>query len=257
MCDNYKYYGNYDKNVKSIRGGGVITPTNPPNRTRTTDTIKNTWDKNIIPTSPLFKTVYYSDKNLTNGYLNKNNFVMEDKSISNYYYPSQKFDKVVNLKKNKSKNKSKNKLDKKEKVLNNDNPIKLPPPLVNTKFDKINKQDNQDKQDKQHKPNDYIDYITNNTIYDGKYIYMLEDKPIENLQGLKGKITHFPYLYKSPNINLSKPVIEYDKIDDVDDVDNVQENFDTDPNSSNETSNTILLVVFSILLIIYFTIYQK
>lgn len=247
MCDSYKYYGNYDKNVKSIRGGGVITPTNPPNRTRTTDTIKNTWDENIIPTPPLYKTTYYSDKNLTNGYLNKDNYVLEDETISNYYYPSQKFDKVVNLKKSKSKNKLKNK----EKELDNDEPIKLPPPLINSK---LNKQDKQDKQDKQ---NDYIDYITNNTIYDGKYIYMLEDKPIKNLQNSKGKITHFPYLYKSPNINLSKPIIKYDKIDDMDNMNDVQEDFNSNTNPLNEISNTVLLVIFSILLIIYFTIYQK
>lgn len=250
MCDNYKYYGNYNKNIKSIRGGGVITPSNPPNRTSSTNTIKNTWDENIIPTPPLFETVYYSDKNLTNGYLNKDNFVIKDKSISNYYYPSQKFDKVINLKKNKSKNK----LNKKKKELNNDNPIKLPPPLIRTKF---NKQDIQDMQDIQDKPKDYIDYITNNTIYDGKYIYMLEDKPIENDQTLKDKITHFPYLYKSQNINLSKPIIESDKMDEMEDMNYVYEDFNYDSNSLNEISNTLLLVIFSILLIFYFTIYQK
>ena len=252
MCDNYKYYGNYDKNVKSIRGGGVITPSNPPNRISTTSVIKNTWDKNIIPTPPLFKTVYYSDKNLTNGYLNKDNYVMEDESISNYYYPSQKFDKVINLKKNKSKNK----LNKQEKKLNTNNPIKLPPPIINSKLNKSNKQYKLNKQDKS---NDYIDYITNNTIYDGKYIYMLEDKPIENIQNSKGKITHFPYLYKCQNINLSKPIIEYNKIDKIDDIDNIQENFNSNSNSNslNEISNIVLLVIFSILLIFYFTIYQK
>lgn len=239
MCDNYKYYGNYDKNVKSIRGGGVIMPTNPPNRTRTTGTIKNTWDENIIPTPPLYKTTYYSDKNLTDGYLNKDNYVTEDETISNYYYPSQKFDKVINLKKNRLKNK----LEKKE--LDNNNPIKLPPPLINSKLYK------------QDKHNDYIDYITNNTIYDGKYIYMLEDKPIKNLQGSKGKITHFPYLYKSPNINLSKPIIKYNEIDNEDNMNDVQEDFNSNTYPLNEITNTVLLVIFSILLIIYFTIYQK
>ena len=84
MCD--KYYGNYDKIIKSIRGGGVITPNNPPNRINTTDTIKNTLNNKITPTSPLYKSTYYSNKNLTNGYLNDNNYVLKDKSISNYYY---------------------------------------------------------------------------------------------------------------------------------------------------------------------------
>jgi len=107
MYNKFKYYGNYDKNIKSIKGGGVITPRNPPNKMSTTDTIKNTWNDDIIPTPPLYKSTYYSNKNLTDGYLSDENYVVEDKQISNYYYPSQKFDKVVNLKKNKSKNKLK------------------------------------------------------------------------------------------------------------------------------------------------------
>lgn len=244
MCDSYKYYGNYDKNVKSIRGGGVITPSNPPNRTRTTDTIKNTWDENIVPTPPLYKTTYYSDKNLTNGYLNKDNYVLEDETISNYYYPSQKFDKVINLKKSESKNKLKNK----EKELDNDEPIKLPPPLINLK---LNKQDKQDKQDKQ---NDYIDYITNNTIYDGKYIYMLEDKPIEIPKNTKSKITHLPYLYKTFNANKQEP---YNSIIKNNKMDNIQEDFNSKINYFDEIPNTVLLIIFSILLIIYFIIKEK
>ena len=289
MSNNYKYYGNYDKNIKSIRGGGVITQSNPPNRITTTNTIKNTWDNMITPTTPLFKTVYYSDKNLTNGYLNDDNYVLENKSISDYYFPSQKFDKVINLKKNKSKNK----LNEQEIYLNNINPIKFPAPLINSKStkinnsdksdkinksdkqdktDKINKSDKSDKQDKSDKSDkqdksdksdnsdDYIDYITNNSIYDGKYIYMLENKPIEIPKGSKNKITHLPYLYKSTNINLPNSIIEYDKINDIDDIDNIdniQETFNTNNNLFNEIPNTFLLIIFSVLLIMYFTIYKK
>ena len=136
MCDNYKYYGNYNKNIKSIGGGGVITPSNPPNRPNTTSTIKNTWNNEITPTPPLFKSVYYSDENLTNGYLNKNNYVVEDKSISDYYYPSQKFDKVINLKKNT------------QKKLNKKNPLEFPPPVINSNHNKMQKIEKTEKTEK-------------------------------------------------------------------------------------------------------------
>ena len=99
---NPQYYGNYDKNVKAIRGGGVITPSNPPNRNSTTDTIKNTWNYALTPNPPvppMFKSVYYSEPNLTTGYLSSNNYVSgnndDDKFIGNYYYPSQQIDNVV------------------------------------------------------------------------------------------------------------------------------------------------------------------
>ena len=86
--NKFNYHGNYDKNIKAIRGGGVITPSNPPNRASTTGTVNNTWDVNITPTPPLYESVYYSDKILTDGYLNPNNYVVESDYVSDYYYPS-------------------------------------------------------------------------------------------------------------------------------------------------------------------------
>lgn len=238
-CDNneIKYYGNFDKNIKAIKGGGVITPSNPPNRQNQTGTVNNTWNNLITPTPPLYKNVYYSDKNLTNGYLNQNNYVVENNSISDYYYPSQKFDKVNNL------TTKKNKKIKKEKILNDLNPIKIPPPLINSKYE-INKQiiDNIDN-------NKIIDYIKNNTIYDGKYIYKIENESkdlYENnntMNKFNNKITWFPFnnnLYKNSINKNDNNLFEI-------------ENFDT----KEEKSNTILLLVFSLLLIFYFTIYQK
>ena len=241
MNNNYKYYGNYDKNIKSIKGGGVITPSNPPNRINATNTIKNTWNNEIIPIPPLFKNVYYSDKNLTNGYLNKDNYIAEDKTIGNYYYPSQKFNKVINLKKNKSKEI----LNKQEKKLNNIYPLKFPPQLINSKPNQLIESAKIDE------TNNYIDYITNNTIYDGKYIYMLEDKPINIPKELNSKITSFPYLYKFKNMEISPQNIEY-----TDKINTLYEDFNSN-NSLCEMQNIVLLVIFSVLLIIYFSIYKK
>ena len=110
MNNKFKYYENYDKNIKSIKGGGVITPSNPPNKMSTTNTIKNTWNDDIIPTPPLYKSTYYSNKNLTDGYLNDENNVVENKSISDFYYPSQKFNKVTNIKDSNKNNKIKKKI---------------------------------------------------------------------------------------------------------------------------------------------------
>lgn len=84
---------------------------------------------------------------------------------------------------------------------------------------------------------------------------MLEDKPIEIPKHLNCKITNFPYLYENNNMKSSHSNIEYtDKINDI------YEDFNSDTNNDNklcEISNMVLLIVFSILLIIYFTIYQK
>lgn len=230
--NNYKYYGNYNKNIKAIKGGGVITPANPPNRTKTTESIKNTWDEEIIPTPPLSKTVYYSNKNLTNGYLNENNFVLKSDEINDYYYPSQKFNNVINLKKKISK----------ESILNDLDPIQLPPPLINSKYTK-DKIITPTKINKTNKEKD-IEYIVNNTIYDGKYVYMIEDE----LPKIKTKPIYLPYMYKKNNLP--------NKQEDT----NIYENFDKNITGEQHNyiiSNTSLLVIFSILLIIYFMIYQK
>lgn len=234
MCDDYRYYGNYDKNVKSIKGGGTITPSNPPNKIKRTGVIKDTWNNEITPVPPLFKNVYYSDKNLSNGYLNDDNYVIGTSKISDYYYPSQKMDKV-NLIKN-----SLNPIQK--QILNDKNPLDFPPPIINNQQDE----------------NEYLNWIENNTIYDGKYIYALEDKPIEFSPNQKLKITNIPYLYNTHNPK-SKNQID-NQIDNQ-----MEENFDNltntkrinNPNSLNDKTNTMLLIVFSALLIFYFTIYQK
>lgn len=101
MDDNTKnkYYGNYEVNIKGIRGGGTILPSKPANREKTVESIGKTFspfiaNKNI----PLEKTVYYSNPILTNGYLQPypTTEKLSKQVVSDYYYPSQKFDPVVN-----------------------------------------------------------------------------------------------------------------------------------------------------------------
>lgn len=164
---DYKYYGNYDWDIKSIKGGGVITPSNPPNRAKRTSSIKNTWRKGIIPTPPLYKTTYYSDKNLTSGYLNPNSFVEIDEAISDYYYPSQAFNHVRNLKKGSS--------EKVKQELNASNPIRLPPPTIG-ELGERKKDGEEDGQSE---------------VYDGKYMYVISDS-VQDEIGIPTSIFPFP-----------------------------------------------------------------
>lgn len=273
MNNKYKYYGNYDKNIKAIRGGGVITPSNPPNREYTTDTIKKTWYDSVVPTPPLFETVYYSNKNLSNGYLNTNNYVIKKEPISDYYYPSQKFNKVINLKKNKKSSK----LKKEKKIINELNPLEFPPPLINSCHKpnlnpKLNQKSNLNKNnlidksdDKIDKLKDYdelenkfLEYIINNTIYDGKYIYRIEDKPIQFNPNNKYKTIKIPYLYNEKKQSNIENLATNNNLCKLDNFNNLSENLNNNPNPNpNDKINLYLLVFFSLLLIIYFTIYQK
>ena len=285
----YKYYGNYDKNIKAIKGGGVIVPSNPPNREKTTETINSTWKKNIKPINPLFKSKHYSDPNLTNGYLNQNNYVTPDENISDYYYPSQKINKVFILD---------NDDTLEQNIVNNLDPIKLPPPLINTK----NKKYKKNKKDKLNSIDNnlnlttddlnLIDFIKNNSLYDGKFIYTVENKPTNNDADKFDKLIYIPFINKSSSNNNNDH--KNDSNDIFDDGSNNGSNNDSNndfnndfnnnsdnnsdnnfnnsnnqyhgidsfqnieySNNFNSISNTVLLVIFSILLIIYFSKYQK
>lgn len=278
----YVYHGNYDKNIKAIRGGGVITPSNPPNRTDTTVTINNTWGNNIKPVPPLYESVYYSDKILTDGYLNQNNYVEKNDYISDYYYPSQNFDKVINLGDN-------NNL--KKKYLNNINPIKFPPPLITSKsrkkkkslFNKTKSNDDNIKTKKDdtldlndnlnentnindnHKLKNLTDeeielikFINNNALYDGKYYYTIEN---DNFQPPENSISDIIIPYTAiiqDKFNKNNVPKQFHEPIQIEDIENFGYNKNTAIyNSESTNNNVVLLIFFSILILIYFSIYQK
>ena len=260
--NNYKYYSNYDKNVKTIRGGGVITPSNPPNKKKTTGTINNTWKKNIIPTSPLFKSKYYSNPDLTNGYLNSDDFVTTDKYISNYYYPSQKLDKVNIIDDNVNIN-VKN-LSSIQNQINSSYPIKFPPPLIISKYknniNKLSKKSNK----KKLTDDDYnlIDFIKKNSLYDGKFIYTIENDLNNNNIDNLNKITHIPFtdkLFKLENNIYPNQIINENlsKSNTNENIESFQNTEYKNKTNFNSILNIVLLIIFSILLIIYFSKYQK
>ena len=270
------YYGNYDTNIKAIRGGGVNTPSNPSNRTNTVESISGKWRPEQTPTPPLFKSVYYSEPNLSNGYLNDENYVLETPDaigqISDYYYPSQKFDDVRIIK-----NKFDDNLDPNE--------FQFPPPLITTKpasksenkktssenkksksktkFKNISKDKIKEKRLSQDDMN-FIEFIKSNSLYDGKYIYTIEnidlpansDYEHDNERDTTTRLIYIPY----PNIRINE-------IEGLDPDDDYIENFENSgseineqiniTNKSQSNSNTILFIIFSILLMIFFSKQQK
>ena len=228
----YKYYDKYDKNIIGIRGSGSITQSEPPMRHSRTDTIKNTWNKNLRPIPPTFKKIYYSEPNLTNGYLNKNNYVINHKNINDSYYPSQKINKI-NLINNITNNAVKKNINKKD-------PIKFPPPLITTKIKKKNKEynkiNNKEKYNKNNNKNKFLQYIKNNSLYDGKYIYTIENN-LDDINFNKfNNITFYPF--------------ELKKKDYKNNIDNFE--FFSSSDINDNAFNFVLIIIFIIILFIYY-----
>jgi hypothetical protein len=229
----YKYYDKYDKNIIGIHGGGSITQSEPPTRHSRTDTIKNTWNINLRPIPPTFKKIYNSNPNLTNGYLNKNNYVVNHKNIDDSYYPSQKINKI-NLINNTTNNIVKKNINKKD-------PIKSPPPLITTKIKKKkNKEYKKIKENNNDKINNdkinFLQYIKNNSLYDGKYIYTIENN-FDNININKfNDITFYPF--------------ELKKKDYKNNIDNLE--FFSSLDINNNIFNLILIIIFIIILFIYY-----
>lgn len=285
--NTYKYYGNYDKNIKAIRGGGVITPSNPPNRLSTTDTIKKTWYPGLEIIPPMNKTVYYSDSNLTNGYLDPNDKNNYDNNISDYYYASQQ----SNLKYSNSKNKfplnfppplinSKPKSDEKTKSKSDEKKTKSKSDEKNKSIKSINQQkqknlkkNNKNINTKKNNPikknslsmNDIelINYIQNNCLYDGKYIYTIENNNLNYPDNKQYYIeTIIPMLnyknyYKNNFTNKTfNPISDYNIENDG--ILEYKENFYNTESISNSDQedkfnyNILLFVILIVLLIFYF-----
>lgn len=228
----YKYYDKYDKNIIGIRGGGSITQSEPPTRHSRTDTIKNTWNKNLRPIPPTFKKIYYSEPNLTNGYLNKNNYVINHKNINDSYYPSQKINKI-NLINNITNNTVKKNINKKD-------PIKFPPPLITTKIKKKNKEykkiNDKEKYNKNNDKNKFLQYIKKNSLYDGKYIYTIENN-LDDINFNKfNNITFYPF--------------ELKKKDYKNNIDNFE--FFSSSDINDNAFNLVLIIIFIIILFIYY-----
>ena len=94
---NPTYYGNYNRNIKSINGSGVITPRVPANRYTTTSVINNLVNNNIPPLYPITQA---KSPESTGGYLNDKNYVINPMELNKTYYPAQQLQIPFDVKNN-------------------------------------------------------------------------------------------------------------------------------------------------------------
>lgn len=120
-----QYYGNYDKNIISTRGGGKVTQNKSYNKTKRLGVISSKFKDDVNYMPPLSKITNRSNKIKTNAYVNPNNYVEEDDDSNNYYYTSQQINDV-NIISEQDANSSVG------RILNMKNPIQHPPSLVTT-----------------------------------------------------------------------------------------------------------------------------
>jgi hypothetical protein len=116
------YYKSYDKNIISTSGGGKISKGSGivmENREQTISSkLKN--DVNYMP--PLFRITDKDNQIKSNTYENPDNYVIKDGNLEDYYYSSQQMNDMNII------NNSTNQIER--NMLNMQNPIKSPPPLI-------------------------------------------------------------------------------------------------------------------------------
>jgi hypothetical protein len=261
-----KYYTKYNKNIKDIKGSGVVTPRGPRDTNNTTDTVKETLHDDIIYMPPLYLRTWDNDEQNTNGYLNQNDYVDYVPDIDKYYYTTQQLDNVV-VKKRSEKNSN-----------NPTDPIKLPPPLVTTKPNiifnnksKINNNQIQTQTQSQSQsdynnidgnaPSDFGINTTNvnKNWYDGRYLYTFSPSSLNTIYPWTSYKLLYPF--DSPSNTL-----KYYQNSDITDItgnpllraNNPKqiEKFES-TNSSEKTScstdyNILYLTILCVLIIIYF-----
>ncbi len=123
--DSNKYYTKYNRDIKSIRGAGVITKRGPPDTNETVGTIREILDDDLEATPPLYPRTWQYDSEQTSGYLNELDYLDYVPDIDKYYYTSQQIDDI-DVRRDKP---TKTYIKK----INNNEIIQLPPPLVTTK----------------------------------------------------------------------------------------------------------------------------
>ena len=238
---NNKYYDNYDINITNIKGSGAITPTQPANRNKTTDTITNTFKKEVNFIPPLYEITNRGNKIENDAYVNKNNYVIKNNNTKDNYYTSQHLNNKINLF-------DKNQISKKElEKLNKEAPIKIPPPLINTPI-----KNNNLKKEIINDVKDRIKKIKNNSFFNNNYIYTFEpnntnyindaNNPWETYKYFFPKLKN--YNYYPDNINL---LSNNDYIESFNNVNksNINENYNF------YDSFTFYLIILIIILLLF------
>lgn len=256
-----KYYTKYNKNIKDIKGSGVVTPRPPFNTSNTTDTVKETLHDDIVYMPPLYLRTWDNDEQNTNGYLNPNDYVDYVPDIDKYYYTTQQMDNVI-VKKRTDKN------------LNDpSDPIKLPPPLITTK-PKIIKNLNKNSNKNSNKESiNNIDGDTtsqygintsdiNRNWYDGRYLYTFSPSSLNTIYPWATYNLLYPFNNSSNNLKYyqnseisnitGNPLLRENNPD-------INENFESHNPLSKSGSigclqnyNILYLTILCILIVIYF-----
>jgi hypothetical protein len=260
-----KYYTKYNKNIKAIKGSGVITQRPPKDTSETTGTIKETLHDDIVYMPPLNLRTWDNDEQNTNGYLNSKDYVDYVPDIDKYYYTTQQMDEVVVKKRSDS-----NSNDKSD-------PIKLPPPLISTKPNYI------DTSKKSNGKNininlDSINNIDGNTQsqygiaendinrnwYDGRYLYTFSPNSLKTIYPWTTYNLLYPFdssantlkYYKNSEISniTGNPLLRENNPNAKEFFEKINNN-DTDDkknNSESQNYNLLYLTILCILIIIYF-----
>lgn len=260
-----KYYTRYNRNIKAIRGSGVVTPRPPKDSNYSTGTIKETLVDDIEYMPPFYLRTWDNDEQNTNGYLNEKDYVDYVPDIDKYYYTTQQMDKV-NVK-------DRNTIG----PIDPDNPIKLPPPLVTTKFITKSKSKNSKSDDKSKSTsnsnileNESEFGIGQNDInrkwYDGRYLYTLSPSSLKTIYPWTTYNLLYPFDNSSNSLKyyqdsgfknitsdgLSRP--NKNKVD----QELLRENFSNLETNTSETIeciqnyNILYLTILCILIVIYF-----
>lgn len=234
MKNNDIYYANYDIDITCIKGAGNVTPRQPANRSKTTENITPTFKKTVKFIPSLYKITDRGDKIDTSGYVNKNNYIIEDDLIKNNYYTAQQFDNNINLfKEGEVSNK---KLDE----LNEDNPIQMPPPLIDTKF-----KESEPKNKIIDKIKKAINNIKDKSSFKNNYIYTYEPNDKNYLDSSYPWSSYKYFFPKLQNNNYYPNNINVLNNDSIENFENINEN----DNGNYLNSNLFYLIIILILLI--------
>lgn len=164
------YYTSFDQDIQSITGSGVITPNTNNMTYSTTNTISDEIKPNVSYNALYPKQIIAQNKIATSGYLNENNYLIEDRSdIKKYYYPTQQIDNLNLIEPN----------EELEKELNAENPIQIPaPPIINRK---LTKQDIE-----------FLNNIKDNSFIQDKFIYTIDTDESQVPVIFKNNIEYIP-----------------------------------------------------------------
>lgn len=265
-----KYYTRYNRNIKGIKGSGVVTPRPPKDSDQTTGTVKETLVDDIQYMPPFYLRTWDNDEQNTNGYLNEKDYVDYVPEVDRYYYTTQQMDKVV-VKDRKFKG-----------PYDPDFPIKLPPPLVTTPADSYIKNDNNlkknngkvkfDEKDILNKESEYGigQADINRKWYDGRYLYTLSPTSLKTvypwttynlLYPFNNAADTLQYYQDSGLKNITGDPLARPNKRPVN-VNLVKENFDNSENTDNSTAciqnyNILYLTILCILIVIYFVRSKK